>query len=610
MISGGFRLTRVALLGPSVPTAEIALQQGLNVISGPSDTGKTYIAQCIDFVLGAGNAPKRIPEATGYNRVSLTIQEYLNGRTHELERPLDGGEVLVRSDDVERVLAAKHDGDKVNTISGFLLELSKLRGRRVLVSKTKGSVRPLSFRDLSSLILIDEESIISQSSPVVTGQYTTSTVEAAVFRLLLTGRDDSGVVQVEDSKTLKTRRGARVDVLDELLLRARSEFGALKIEDNGVPLDVQLERIRKIAEEAASELSMQQENLSALENRRRETLLPLRRVQSRLDVLMELQQRFMLLEDQYTSDLRRLDAISEAGFRLSQMLEERCPVCGALPEHHVIDHQRATASPEDVVVACRAEAKNIRLLLNDLHETIEESKAEVAILENEATELRVEFRSVSDEIQQRLQPLMQAAVKRLQDTQIESDRLRRGSDLQKHIAELDMMRAAAMAQPTTLAPEGLRTTIESESIEHFADEAESLLRAWHFPNLTGVSFSEAEQDLLISGRLRSTHGKGVRAITHAAFNLALLKHCESLLMAHPGFVSLDSPLVVYRAPDKGERFSPDVKNEFYRSLVGRFSNLQVIVFENEDPPLDISEEANLVRFTKTDVGRSGFIPKR
>ncbi|MDQ3263103.1 MAG: hypothetical protein M3Y59_05500, partial [Myxococcota bacterium] len=41
----------------------------------------------------------------------------------------------------------------------------------------------------------------------------------------------------------------------------------------------------------------------------------------------------------------------------------------------------------------------------------------------------------------------------------------------------------------------------------------------------GSGSSENDQDVVISGRARGSHGKGVRAITRAAFNLALLRLC-------------------------------------------------------------------------------------
>ena len=69
-------------------------------------------------------------------------------------------------------------------------------------------------------------------------------------------------------------------------------------------------------------------------------------------------------------------------------------------------------------------------------------------------------------------------------------------------------------------------------------------------------------------------------------------------------------MVVYREPDTDEGgFSGDVKDAFYRSLASDFADAQIIILENEDPPADLDRSANVIRFTGTERGRLGFIPK-
>ena len=52
MNAAGFRLTHLTLKGPGAPNAEVQFDSGLNVIVGASNTGKTYVAQCVDFMFG------------------------------------------------------------------------------------------------------------------------------------------------------------------------------------------------------------------------------------------------------------------------------------------------------------------------------------------------------------------------------------------------------------------------------------------------------------------------------------------------------------------------------------------------------------------------------
>ncbi len=91
---------------------------------------------------------------------------------------------------------------------------------------------------------------------------------------------------------------------------------------------------------------------------------------------------------------------------------------------------------------------------------------------------------------------------------------------------------------------------------HPTKEVEALLKAWHFPDLDRVSFSENDQDVAISGRARKSHGEGGRAITRAAFNLALLHLCVEDQRPFPNFVLIDSPLLVYEEPDVDESSFP------------------------------------------------------
>ena len=69
----GFHIRRLTLVGRDVPNAEVQFKQGLNVVSGPSDTGKTFIVQCIDYMLGGKDVPEAIPEAAAYETARLAL---------------------------------------------------------------------------------------------------------------------------------------------------------------------------------------------------------------------------------------------------------------------------------------------------------------------------------------------------------------------------------------------------------------------------------------------------------------------------------------------------------------------------------------------------------
>ena len=90
--------------------------------------------------------------------------------------------------------------------------------------------------------------------------------------------------------------------------------------------------------------------------------------------------------------------------------------------------------------------------------------------------------------------------------------------------------------------------VTSTVAHDFSQTVSKVLKAWQFPGDCHVSFDDATHDLKIDGKLRRDNGKGVRAITHAAFKVALLLFCRDKKLPHPGFLILDTPLLTYRDP--------------------------------------------------------------
>ena len=71
-----------------------------------------------------------------------------------------------------------------NKATRDVLDLSGLGTKKVRTNE-QGKTRPLSFRDIARLIIIDEETVIKEDSPVLSGQFTSKTVESGVFRWML-----------------------------------------------------------------------------------------------------------------------------------------------------------------------------------------------------------------------------------------------------------------------------------------------------------------------------------------------------------------------------------------------------------------------------------------
>jgi hypothetical protein len=91
-----------------------------------------------------------------------------------------------------------------------------------------------------------------------------------------------------------------------------------------------------------------------------------------------------------------------------------------------------------------------------------------------------------------------------------------------------------MRRPGAILSSDIPTTVAHS----FAKTVESILTGWHFPEAGDVYFDSKMRDLVVAGKSRSAFGKGLRAITHAAFTLGLLAFCRARQTPHTGLCSL------------------------------------------------------------------------
>ena len=611
MKKDGFKLIRLSLTGKGLKEATIPFCEGLNVIYGPSDTGKTFIVQCIDFILGKKGGLRVIPEAKGYERISLVISSWSSNKEFELTRSLKGGALMLSSEGhTSRKLSEKHSDRREDSVSRFLLKLTGLDGKRVRTNQL-GETDSFSFRDLARLVVVDEEEVIGQRSPYLSGQVVNKTKERSVFRLLLTGVDDSSITAVEDLKISRARKEAKTEVIQKLLDESIRELDDMELLLDESKVRQATEDVSTELEGLEAEISAEKDAINTLEIQRRSLWEDYKSTQSQLAVLSELRTRFGLLSDQYQSDLARLEAISEAGFRLAQMPEEICPVCGALPEHHRYDHMKETP-PEELAISCKKEALKIQGLIEDLSETSRSNDSQIIVKTEYAQRIHAELNAANDTIKDELRPRFQAVAARIRELTEKQPTFLRALYLYKSIEDFRTLHEMLVMEKPQAPDKDTFPNLATSETEEFCKEVEGVLREWKFPDLDRVTFSEPDDDIIISGQKRASHGKGVRAITHTAFNLGLLRFCRNRSMPHPGLLIVDSPLVVYRQADdpnfdpEDKDFSTDVKEAFYKSLSAAIG-IQVIICENDDPPADLN--ANIIHFTGTNEGRYGFIPR-
>lgn len=612
----GFRLRFLGFFGPQKQPATVTFGPGLNVLYGASNTGKSFIVETIDFMLGGKPPLRDIPERVGYDLVLLGIDTF-GGEAFTLWRSMDGGgfrlyegihQVPPVSDVPHKLLDDQHSERSDSNLSSFLLDLCGLGGKRVR-RNSRNETNSLSFRNIARLMIVNETEITQQNSPLFDGNPIANTPNLATFKLLLTGADDSALVASSKREPEELSRDAQLQLLDQLLDDYRARLKDLT--NSPKELAEQLEKIDASLRQQAEQVNTTEAAFQQAAGRRRELRKKLEESRERRAEVGALLARFDLLDRHYASDIERLRAIEEGGTLFNVLGSGHCPLCGAAPVHHRSDVE-CDGDIDAVVQAARKEIAKIEVLRDELAATVRNLKREGANFDKKMPVAVQELDQISAAVDGLISPKLsklRASYSEFADKRAEvrealalyatvQDMERRRAALEKGVEEEKAGVLTSADVPTTVA-------------YSFAKTIEAILTSWHFPEAGDVHFDSKTRDLVIAGKSRSAFGKGLRAITHAAFTLGLLAFCRSRQTPHTGFVVLDSPLLAYREPDgtEDDLRGTDLQAQFYAYLESLPSDTQVIVVENTDPPADIMAREQSLMFGKNPHhGRYGLFP--
>ena len=608
-------LRYLAYLGPDREIASIDLKPGLNVVCGASETGKSFLVESIDFMLGGGKLPRDIPERAGYDRVRLMI-ESKGWPTLSLERSIEGGAFSaykeeLRDGDPETeafVLREQHSGARQDTLSHALLERIGLTDKRLRRNRD-GQTRTLSIRNLIRLAIVTEEKIQRSGSPLLSEQYVQATPEYAAFKLLLTGTDDSALVSAGEVAGRKDSVSGKIELLDEMIEELQREIQEEGLDED--ELKDQYSRLTRSIEEQNATLEKVQAILDDLLKTRATVANKIKRLRARRLEIEELTHRFELLGQHYRTDLKRLEAIQESGSLLVHLERTDCPLCGAVPGDQHLGSD-CDGNTEQVVLAATAEMGKINRLQRELTDTVVSLKREDEKIAGQLPWHESKYKEIESQLNEIAKPTVSTKrasynelVSKRGEVIISLNKFVRLERISQHRKELDWDDA------DTDGPPAGRTSVPKSTLDQFSQTIEHILSKWHFPNASRVFFNESSRDFQIGGKERGSMGKGLRAITHAAVNIGLLEFCLERDLPHPGFVVLDSPLLAYWKPE-GEHddlSGTDLKDRFYQYLLGLSSNVQVLIVENEHPPDFVKDRENVIVFTKNPhQARYGFFP--
>lgn len=605
MSNTSFIFTELRLIGDNVADASIIFTPGLNVISGPTNTGKSYVFQCINYMLGSSERPKNIKEAKKYKQIFLEIEDYQN-KYYTLISDLAGGNFQLfncKIDEIStnikpRFLDRKHSPISEDNVSAFLLSLNNIRDKQIRLN-ANGKKRNLSYRDVKRYLMVNEERIITQQSPIVS-HYTKSTEELNSLKFLITGNDDSNVEISLTANEITNRKG-KIELLSELIQNSENIYQEKITLDE---INISLKSLKETSDSISEKFSNLKKEYLEIENKHSDKITELQDLQNSFSVLDELSKRSKILEQQYIIDIERLKSTIEASVLLESDPSQisKCPLC----DNNIL-HDCDDKEIELIINSCEAEIDKIEKLQKELNQSTKLINVEIVNISLKILKIELEIEklktNLSNGIGQEMQDIIEI-LKEISDKRAYLLGLKDNRDKTQSYKNQKLNIEQSIPKRSDKAYFEKFTTSTATSL---SKKIKNILNQINYKCET-VEYSEIIEDFVFDGDERGLSGKGYRAITFAAFILGLQELINSKDYGM-GVPVLDSPFVTYKKPKAGDEVIPvDLAMDFYRYAAKSVST-QFIIIENEEPPADITKKVNHIIFTGV-IGkeRYGFIP--
>ena len=172
MDNQGFYIKQISFKGPMGSDATLNFEKGLNIVAGASDTGKSFILETIDYMMGAGKRLEGLDELEKFDTLYMEIRTFESDVAYTIKRNLEGGLFYIKMGSItqngdEVKYAPKSSNTNDQNISSFLLGLIGLNSIQLTSSDATKKTRKLSFRDVAHITLINEVKMFTKDLSLI-----------------------------------------------------------------------------------------------------------------------------------------------------------------------------------------------------------------------------------------------------------------------------------------------------------------------------------------------------------------------------------------------------------------------------------------------------------
>lgn len=604
----GFWIKKVIAKSETKETADVTFEPGLNVIQGRSDTGKTCIVKCIEFVFGGSIKTLTTPfkPSSGYNEAIVVLASDEGEITVSRKVGKNQVEVSAQIDGIESGLYnLKHlEKSKTPDFNLIMLHLLGINGEPKVPSNACFKPGRLTWANLLRLFYVNERRIDDEVSIIEPQETYEKTLFMSSLLYLLTGRDFSEM----DVQSQREIRKARKEAVEEYVNGKLSNAGERKerLEKklqifNGIDIEAQIAQMISSLEETELKIA------AALEESKKllASIMALEEKSAECNVLLS---RYKNLKSQYKADIQRLSFIVEGEVETQKLPRvTTCPFC----EGKITPH-----SHKSYIETSKAELDRIMLQMQGLVETEKEVKVQQSKIHEELDEQRKKRSNIEEMIDQELKP---ESAKLTESIKGYRAYIQISKEMQI-VAEFakdwtgDLNELALKEQD-----EKDKEKIQYHPKDHFdsqfqtamSEYAESILRECQYQGLAAARFDIKKFDIEVNGEPKGvSHGKGYCSYLNTVVALMFRQYLMEHAIYNPELLIIDTPLHGFDEDD-----SEDAPESMKAGLFNYFINHQegqLIVIENLDHIPHLNYEAsgaNVITFTKRKIKgeRYGFL---
>ena len=588
--------------------AIVDFTSGLNIIQGRSDTGKSCVLKCMEFVFGGNYDKLKNPfkESSGYDSASVVIGTEQYGDVI-LSRKVGSGqvEVVADSEEIENgIYVIKKPGKNVKkpkpVLNLVMMKLLGIDGEPEVPGNMHCEKTRMTWENLLCLYYIKEERI-DKPDPLFE---LVATYEKTLFLssllFLLTGRDFSEHDAQTKKEIKKARKEAVHDYVNQKIREANQRQKELAVQIENLDDANVEEQLREMVES----LQKTESSISAAIETSQKLLADIMEQEAKVTECEVLLSRYGHLRSQYRADIQRLTFIVDGEQNMSTAPKvSTCPFC---------DGKITPRAKKSYIEASRGELSRIVSQMDGLVASEKDVQVEKAAVKEKLRELKEQRADIEKLIQQELKPQASEIEKTIEAY--------RGYIQLSNEVDLIVRYATGLEQDLTrydIAENEEEKAIEYHPKEYFdtefqttvSEDMDSILRECQYLNLTGARFNLSSFDIEVNGETKASHGKGYHSYLNTVVALAFRNYFHDHAKYNADFLIIDTPLHGF---DENDTELPDsMKDGLFKYFVHHLTGQLIIVENTDHVPSNIDFEvlgANVITFTKKlNEGRYGFL---